>query len=477
MRRIVMGAFALLLFGATLKADNPIKTDTLTFGKFGTVHLYKTTPNPTSVVIFVSGDGGWNLGVVDMAKSLAQLDALVVGVDIIHYLKQLEAAPGECSYPAADFEALSQYVQKKLELPAYTIPCLVGYSSGATLVYALIVEAPTNTFQGAISLGFCPDLPLTKPFCKGSGLEYGPGPKNKGYSFKPSMSLKMPFIVLQGTIDQVCDNAFVSSFVKGMPKTQVVNLEKVGHGFSVPRNWMPQFKESFARLQREAQIDRIPKETELKDLPLVEVLPQGTAQDMLAIIVSGDGGWASIDRQIGDQFAATGVGVVGLNALKYFWTRKTPEEASADLNRIIRFYLDKWKKSSAILVGYSRGADVLPFMTNRLTPETLARVNLLALLAPEKMVDFQFHLTDWLGGSHKTDMPTLPEVQKLKGLKILCFCGADEKESLCLDLDSTLSKTTVLKGGHHFDGDYEAIGKVIIEEALAKPADPASKGN
>jgi type IV secretory pathway VirJ component len=470
MRRVAACLFVLLCLSSLVQADNPLKTDTLSFGRFGTTHIYRTTPNPSSVVIFVSGDGGWNLGVVDMAKSLADLDALVIGVDIIHYLKQLEAAPGECSYPAADFEALSQYVQKKLELPSYTIPCLVGYSSGATLVYALIVQAPPNTFQGAISLGFCPDLPLTKPFCKGGGLEFGPGPKNKGYSFNPCPTLKMPWIILQGTIDQVCDNKFVGSYVKGMPKTEVINLEHVGHGFSVPRNWLPQFKEAFSRLQRSSQIDRIPKEGELKDLPLVEVLPQGTPKDCFAVIISGDGGWASIDRQLGDQFAEAGVSVVGINALKYFWNRKSPEEASGDLSRIIRFYLDKWKKSSVLLVGYSRGADVLPFMANRLSPETLSKVKLVALLAPEKMVDFQFHLTDWLGGSHKTDVPTLPEVQKLKGTKILCFCGADEKESLCLDLDSTLARTTTLKGGHHFDGDYKSIGEIILKEALESPA-------
>jgi type IV secretory pathway VirJ component len=466
----------LLLFIVVLNtetfAGNQISQDTLTFGRFGTVHLYRSSANPASVVLFVSGDGGWNKGVVDMAKSLAQLDALVIGIDIIHYLKQLDSSKGECSYPAGDFEALSQYIQKRLDLPTYTIPTLVGYSSGATLVYALIVQAPTNTFLGAMSLGFCPDLEITKPFCKGQGLEFGPGPKNKGFSFKPCPTLKTPWVVLQGTIDQVCDNSVVDAYCKGMPNTDVIDLPKVGHGFSVPRNWLPQFEAAFTKIQRETQIDRVPKEGELKGLPLVEVPAIGKEKNFLAVIISGDGGWASIDRQIGDQFAAEGVPVVGLNALKYFWNRRTPEEASGDLNRIIRYYLDKWQKQSVILVGYSRGADVLPFMANRLSHETLARVNLIALLAPEKMVDFQFHLTDWLGGSHKTDMPTLPEVEKLKGTKVLCFCGGDEKESLCLALDSSLARTTILKGGHHFDGDYASIGKAILEEAL-NPSVPA----
>ena len=162
-----------LLFVSVVSAQKPHSQDEhVRFGRFGTVSLYRTTPHPARVVLFVSGDGGWNLGVVDMARMIAQQNALVVGIDITHYLQELESAPDKCSYPAADFEALSQYIQQELGFPDYRQPVLVGYSSGATLVYALLVQAPPNTFAGAISMGFCPDLPLTKPFCKGHGLEF-----------------------------------------------------------------------------------------------------------------------------------------------------------------------------------------------------------------------------------------------------------------------------------------------------------------
>lgn len=63
---------------------------TLEYGAFGKLSIYTLSDNPRNVVLFVSGDGGWNLGVVDMARSLATLDALVVGIDITHYLKVLE---------------------------------------------------------------------------------------------------------------------------------------------------------------------------------------------------------------------------------------------------------------------------------------------------------------------------------------------------------------------------------------------------
>ena len=165
------------------------KEESLTFGRFGTVYLYYNMPQPAHIALFVSGDGGWNLGVVDMARELASLDSLVVGIDINHFIKQMESSKESCLYPAADFEALSKFVQKKLDYPSYRTPILIGYSSGATLIYASLVQAPPNTFLGGISLGFCPDLPLTQSMCPGSGLGWTAGPKGKGYSFLPAKSL------------------------------------------------------------------------------------------------------------------------------------------------------------------------------------------------------------------------------------------------------------------------------------------------
>jgi len=222
--------------------------ETLAFGAFGTVTLYHQAPEPPHLVLFVSGDGGWNLGVVDMAQALASLDALVVGIDIVHYERQLAAAPGDSSNPAQDLIGLARFVEKERGFARPRVPILVGYSSGATLVYAALVEAPPGSFRGAISLGFCPDLPLTKPLCRGNGLTWEPGPKGKGYSFLPAATLREPWIAFQGTIDQVCDPAVTEAYVRQVPRGEIVLLPKVGHGYSVPRNWMPQFREAFARL-------------------------------------------------------------------------------------------------------------------------------------------------------------------------------------------------------------------------------------
>lgn len=440
------------------------------FGRFGKVTLYAGNAHPARVALFVSGDGGWNLGVVDMARAMTGMDALVVGIDITHYLGRLAAAPEKCVYPAADFEMLSKYVQKLKNFPDYVQPLLVGYSSGATLVYAVLAQAPPGTFAGAVSLGFCPDLPLQKPFCKGYGLEWQPGPRGKGVVFLPLPRLAAPWVVLQGRIDQVCDAAATRAFVGQVRQGELVMLEHVGHGFSVQRNWLPQFlracQKAFATPPSPSPAagakEAVP--AQVADLPLVEILPDRWEKEYMAVVLSGDGGWAAIDRSIGNALAAAGVGVVGFNSLKYFWKKRTPAEAGRDLQRLLDHYLPAWKKKQAVLVGYSLGADVLPFMINGLRPEARSAVRLVALLGPSREVDFEFHLSDWLGGfSHGGSRPVKPEVEKLRGLPLLCFYGADENDSLCRDLDAKLARCVPLSGGHHFGGDYQSIATAILD--------------
>ncbi|HEX2641565.1 MAG TPA: virulence factor family protein, partial [Thermoanaerobaculia bacterium] len=68
---ILLG-LAFLLPVSTSAAPSPAAPapETLTFGRFGKVTLYRPASQPRHVVLFLSGDGGWNQGVVDMARIL-----------------------------------------------------------------------------------------------------------------------------------------------------------------------------------------------------------------------------------------------------------------------------------------------------------------------------------------------------------------------------------------------------------------------
>lgn len=454
--------------------------ETMNFGRFGAVTVYRPVSAPKHVALFVSGDGGWNQGVVEMARELTSSDALVVGIDITKYLRALEGGKESCSYPASDFEALSQFVQKKSQLPSYVTPILVGYSSGATLVYAVLVQAPPGTFKGALSLGFCPDLLLTKPLCKGHSLTFEPGPKGKGYYFMPDKPLESPWIVLQGEIDQVCDPAATKAFVDKTGDAELVMLPKVGHGYSVTRNWLPQFHAAFDKLaarpdapgkaQVETAVPTKPSSASgaIDDLPIIEVAPSAPQGDALVVILSGDGGWTSIDKEIATVLAGKGYPVAGLNCLQYFWKARTPDSAAKDLERILRHYIAAWGKKKFLLIGYSYGADVLPFMANRLPSDLLESVQMTVLLGLSETVAFEFHVSEWLGGSSGKELPVLPEVKKLKGARILCFYGEDEQDSLCRKIEPGFAKLIALPGAHHFGGNYSMVADRILKEMESK---------
>lgn len=441
-----------------------MQVDTLTVGRFGPVVLYRTRTHPGRVVLFVSGDGGWNHGVVAMARALASLDALVVGVDIRRYFASLERSGGPCAYPPADFEALSQGVQRRLGFAAYVPPVLVGYSSGATLVYATLAQTPPGTFRGGISLGFCPDLWLDRKLCRGSGLSWRPGARAHEVLLAPADSLETPWVVLQGADDSTCFATTAENFVRRIRGAEIVRLPGVGHGFGVQSHWMPAFRSAFERLTA-AGVAGVPAAPGVHDLPLIE-LPARSRSGMLAVVVSGDGGWASIDRRIGETLQAQGVSVVGLNALQYFWHARTPDESSRDLARVLRHYLAAWDLGDVLLVGYSMGAEVLPFMVSRLPADLRSRVRLVALLAPSRTASFEFHLSELLGGN-KGDRPTAPEIERLRGLRVLCLYGTDEEDSVCPALPRSAATVVAVQGGHHFGRSYAALADRILRAAEA----------
>ncbi len=167
MNRRTLSFTALMLLACATPALAGGKDETVTYGSFGQVHIYRQSAKPANVVLFVSGDGGWNQGVVQMAKSLAGIDSLVAGIDITHYLKQTAAANSACTYSAGDLQGLAQSLEAKYGYDHYVEPVLVGYSSGATLAYGALVQGPPSTFAGAISLGFCPDLTVAQAVVQG----------------------------------------------------------------------------------------------------------------------------------------------------------------------------------------------------------------------------------------------------------------------------------------------------------------------
>src|SRR5439155_24778742 len=87
---------------------------------FGKVQVYRPEPvqRARGVVLFVSGDGGGNLGVIDMARRSAS-DARVIGLSMTAWRKAAARSPARCWYPAGELESVAQAVEKIYGLPRY----------------------------------------------------------------------------------------------------------------------------------------------------------------------------------------------------------------------------------------------------------------------------------------------------------------------------------------------------------------------
>jgi len=197
------------------------------------------------------------------------------------------------------------------------------------------------------------------------------------------------------------------------------------------------------------------------DLPLVEV-PSNGKSDRLAVFYSGDGGWAELDKGVSGQLAAAGVTVVGVNSLRYFWHRRSPDESAQDLIRILQFYLrDRPATEQVLLIGYSTGADVLPFIVNRLPDSLRNRIATVTLIAPSHEASFEIHVADWIPGSSTSGTPLLPEVDQLAP-PLLCIWGEGDRSALCPDLPAARATAVLIGAGHHLGSEYEQIATRVL---------------
>ncbi len=205
-------------------------------------------------------------------------------------------------------------------------------------------------------------------------------------------------------------------------------------------------------------------------MPVVEVpaADPDKASDTVSLFYSGDGGWRDLDRDVAEEMAKRNYPVVGVDALRYYWQHKSPEQSAVDLAKLMKLYRDKWGAKNFVLIGYSFGADVLPAIYNRLPPAAQQQVRGIQLIALARSGSFEIEVQGWLGTTGK-EAATGPEVARLPAAKVLCVYGKDEvAESGCTEA-TTVGERLELPGGHHFDEDYPALAVRLIKDIEKRP--------
>ena len=182
-------------------------------------------------------------------------------------------------------------------------------------------------------------------------------------------------------------------------------------------------------------------------LPLVEVpARRGAGGDVLVVLLSGDGGWGRLDRELAARLSAAGYPVVGWNSLRYFMAPRDPAVAADDLSVVMRTYQRRWDRPRVLLVGYSFGADVLPVAVARL--DSAARADVAGLVLLGFSPDAQFKFRPREPGGRVRDYATLPVVRGLRDLPILCIGGDQDRRSVCARIGTPNAASRTIASGH-----------------------------
>jgi type IV secretory pathway VirJ component len=204
--------------------------------------------------------------------------------------------------------------------------------------------------------------------------------------------------------------------------------------------------------------------TPTSGLPLIEVPAAVDAgpDAPLMLMLTGDGGWAEFVREISRRVAESGWSAVGFDLRKYLWTPRTPEEAATAVDSVLRRYSEKWHRRRIVVAGFSRGADLAPFVVNRLPPETRNRVVLVVLLSPGRQAEFEFHLGDFLRKPDPASLrPVREEVERLGAIPMLILTGRNDRDAIDLPRPAATTNHVTLPGDHHLGRDYPTIVGLI----------------
>jgi type IV secretory pathway VirJ component len=488
--------------------------DTVSHGFFDAVRLFRPPGEARQFVLLLSGSAPPDAADGVLARALTAQGAMVALIDTATFQARIAADGGDCAYAAGAFENLSRYLQAEARLKVYLRPTLIGRGTGAALAYGVLAQSLPGTFAAALSIGFCPVLPVRQPMCAAQALPpsmpasvpplsqaasaasvasapllrgpapvtpqaMGPGgsPAAAGRSLLAAAHhLPAPWVVLAPAT-----SAAAGSEARGVPpgaceaRTAQAFVGAVQGAVwqALPAGTDPVAAAGRAFAQLAAQNPPpAAAPADLADLPLVEVPASGAGgaaegvRRRFAVMLSGDGGWATIDKGVASGLAARGMPVVGLDSLRYFWSARTPRGLAADLDRIIEHYAAHWGRPEVVLVGFSQGADVLPFAVNQQDGVSRARVRLVALLSLAGKASFEFHVTQWLGPSG--DLPVAPQVQRLDPHELLCVYGKVDPETICPQLAASGVPTVMLPGSHHFDGDYDHLARIVFERASSR---------
>jgi type IV secretory pathway VirJ component len=421
-----------------------ITTTSIDVDEFGSVDVVTVEDRPArGLVILVATEADAEARRQD-ALALAKEGLIAVSFNYDALRADFAKSPStdECHYVSDDLKDLAQAVQRKLGLHRYFFPVIAGRGDGAAFAYAALAQAPVNTLGGAIGIGFKPLLRTDRTYCFDPKLE----PAGDGtFALRREPDLPGPWRAIVPESERQSTEAFQGT----ADNVEVLTAQDDASARQA-------LVESAVRFGRTGERGH-------SELPVSIIKPEGPVSG-LVVIVSGDGGWRDIDKSIGEWLAQRGVAVVGVDSLRYFWSKKSPDEVAADLGLLYDHYGKEFGTSRYALIGYSFGSDIMPDVWPKLPKAVRDRIGLLSLMALGTNADFEVTVGGFIGAPSGESRPLVPLLHQLPLDRTQCIYGreeAEDDETSCTAAELGEAQRIALEGGHHFDGDYSQAAEAI----------------
>jgi type IV secretory pathway VirJ component len=128
--------------------------------------------------------------------------------------------------------------------------------------------------------------------------------------------------------------------------------------------------------------------------------------------------------------------------------------------------MKQWDRSSFILVGYSFGAGVVPFIANNFPDQLKGKIKGVYCFSPDKTSDFEIHISDMLSMNTKEKYNVLNELKIIIPFNPVCIFGSKEDAKLKKQFFIKGIRIESLPGEHHYNNDYNAIAGIMLKDFL-----------
>ena len=188
-----------------------------------------------------------------------------------------------------------------------------------------------------------------------------------------------------------------------------------------------------------------------------------TVDKPLVFYISGDGGYTSFSENVCTAINKEGYRVTSLNSKSYFDDQKNPQQTTDDIVNYLDDQFSKRKDQQFILIGYSFGADITPFVINLFPDSIKKKLISVVLLSPSTSTDFETHVWDKLGLKKKRSMNVVTEVNKLGAIKTTIILGNDDDDFPINNIKLKNYVHELLPGGHHYEGNTDEVAKTMMK--------------